>query len=209
MSTLPVVFIVDDDEGSRRSVEALASAMGAATASFVSAEAFLAAFDPHTSGCVVTDLRMLGMSGLELQTRLSELQSRIPVILMTAFADVPVAVRAMELGAVTVLEKPCFDTQLWDAISKALALDAERRADRAARRERQERLRELTEQEREVVTMILEGLPNKTIARRLDVSVRTIENRRQSIYKKLGVSSVAGLVQIVLAAEDDARQSAT
>jgi FixJ family two-component response regulator len=195
------VFIVDDDDGSRRSVEALAASMGAATASFASAEEFLQAYDSAQPGCLVTDLRMAGMTGLDLQEQLNGLGRRIPVILMTAYADVPVAVRAMEQGAVTVLEKPCFNSQLWDAISKGLALDVRRRAQDAQRRDCQDRLQELTLHEREVMALVVAGAPNKTIAKRLDVSVRTVENRRQNIFRKMGVTSVATLVQAVLLAE--------
>jgi two-component system response regulator DctR len=179
----------------------MAAAMGVSSASFASAEDFLQNYDANQPGCLVTDLRMSGMSGLELQEKLKELQIRIPVMLMTAYSDVPAAVQAMEQGAVTVLEKPCFDTQLWDAITKALEVDARRREEEQARREMQDRLRELTSTEREVMDMVVEGLPNKTIAKRLDVSIRTIENRRQSIFRKMGVTSVAALVQAVLLAE--------
>jgi RNA polymerase sigma factor (sigma-70 family) len=201
VNPIPTIFVVDDDVGSRRTIEAMAEAMGVASASFASAEEFLQYFDARQPGCLVTDLRMPGMSGLELQERLNEMQIRIPVMLMTAYADVPVTVQAMEQGAIMVLEKPCFDTQLWEAISKALEVDARRREKENARREVQDRLRELTSAERQVLDMVVEGLPNKTIAKRVDVSVRTVENRRQSIFRKLGVTSVAALVQAVLLAE--------
>jgi FixJ family two-component response regulator len=201
VNPIPTVFVVDDDVGSRRTIEAMAAAMGVASASYASAEEFLQSFDARQPGCLVTDLRMPGMSGLELQEKLNEMQIRIPVMLMTAYADVPVTVQAMEQGAIMVLEKPCFDTQLWEALSKALEVDARRREEENARREAQDRLRELTAAERQVLDMVVEGLPNKTIAKRVDVSVRTVENRRQSIFRKLGVTSVASLVQAVLLAE--------
>jgi FixJ family two-component response regulator len=201
VNPIPTVFVVDDDVGSRRTIEAMAAAMGVASASYASAEEFLQSFDARQPGCLVTDLRMPGMSGLELQEKLNEMQIRIPVMLMTAYADVPVTVQAMEQGAIMVLEKPCFDTQLWEALSKALEVDARRREEENARREAQDRLRELTAAERQVLDMVVEGLPNKTIAKRVDVSVRTVENRRQSIFRKLGVTSVAALVQAVLLAE--------
>ncbi len=201
MTPSPIVFVVDDDVGSSRSVETLLESMGVACASFRSVEAFLEAYDPEQAGCLVTDLGILGINGFGVQQRLNELGLRVPVILTTANGDIPVAVRAMAQGAVAVLEKPCSHAQLGDAISKALALDARRRQGDAARRNLEGRFRDLSLPEREVLTMVLEGIPNKTIARRLDVSVRTVENRRHNIFEKLGVDSIAGLVRAVLLAE--------
>ena len=195
------VFVVDGDPATRDSVSALAAPMNIATAGYSSAEEFLNSYDGGKSGCLITTLRMVGMSGLELQQTLRDRNTPLPTIVLTAFADVQSAVEVMQLGAFTLLEKPCRDAQLWDAIRKALVLDAKQRALRERNLELCSRVESLTQRERQVMDMLVEGVPNKTIASRLQLSLRTIEMRRSDVYRKLGASSIAQLVSLVREAE--------
>ena len=192
----PTVFVVDDDEGARASVRALVRSMGIAVETFDSAEAFLQALDPDAAGCLVTDVRMLGMSGIELQEKLAADGIMLPVIIITAHAETPLTVRAVKSGAVTVLEKPCRDYELYDAIRDALAKDSTMRTQAAEHQAFVQKVASLSPQERQVLDLMLEGLANKVIARRMDVSVRTVENRRQRIFEKTGTQSLAELIRL-------------
>lgn len=203
MAGEPVVFVVDDDQGGRSSVGALVRSMGLTVESFSSAEEFLEFYTGESLGCVVTDMRMLGMSGLELQERLSEMGSTLPVIVLTAYATTPLAVRAMQSGAVTMLDKPCQEDELWNAIRKALALDTQRRAEQARCQELRDRLSTLTPSERIVLNLVVAGKANKVIAQRLEVSIRTVENRRRDVYKKMQAESAVELVRLVVEAGVD------
>ena len=174
---------------SRRCVES----MGAQALAYSSAEEFLAAYDGSQSGCLVADMRLRGMSGIELLEALSRRPFRPPTLMVTAFADVPTAVRAMSLGAMTVLQKPYRDQELWDALGNALALSSHRRRDEAHVRERQARMAQLTSGETQVLDLIMAGRPNKGIARELGVGLRTVEGRRHSVMAKLGARSLAEL----------------
>ncbi len=202
MSTTPdqTVFVIDDDEAARLSVCALATSMHVPSVGFASAEEFLEAFDPDRPGCVVADVRMPGVSGVDLLGILEERGSRIPVIIVTAFANTPLTVKAMKGGAATFLEKPCSNHELWDAIREALARDAASRADSEGIREIRERMAKLTPGERQVLSMLVEGKLNKSIARELDVSLRTVESRRHNVFVKMGTTTVAELVRIVMQA---------
>jgi FixJ family two-component response regulator len=196
------VFVVDDHELARDSVCALVESMGVNAEAFASAEEFLTAYSPDRAGCLVTDVRMLGMSGIELQEQLAARGFTLPVIVITAHANTQLTVRAMKQGAVTLLEKPCNDNDLWDAIREALDRDVGQRRAALRKEEVRQKLVELTPQEREVLDHIIAGKLNKVIARELDVSIRTVENRRHNIFKKLGVDSVAELVRLVVEAEE-------
>ncbi len=194
------VFVIDDDEQARRSVCALVGSMGLAAEAFASAEEFLASDAPSRPGCVVTDLRMLGMSGLELQEALHARGVAVPIIILTAYARTPTTVQAMRGGAVTVLDKPYTDDDLWGAIRNALAEDERRRQAQRRREELQARIDSLTPAERHVMEQILLGKPNKTIAAELDVSIRTVEHRRHEVFSKLQAGSVAELVRLAVEA---------
>ena len=170
--------------------------MGARAAPYPSAEEFLAAYDGSQSGCLVADMRLRGMSGIELLETMSRRPFRPPALMITAFADVPMAVRAMSLGAMTVLQKPYRDQELWDAIGNALVLSSHRRRDEAHIRQRQARMALLTADEAQVLDLILAGRPNKGIARELGVGLRTVEGRRHSIMAKLAARSLAELVHV-------------
>ncbi len=204
MTEMPVeqtVFVVDDDRQARESVCALVRSLGLRAESFASAEEFLAAFTPDLAGCLVTDVRMLGMSGVELQQKLNEAGAPLPVIVLTAYARTPLTVKVMQQGALTLLEKPYEEDDLWDAIRKALAQDTNRRQQHEHVERIRGRLASLTDKEREVLDGIVAGKPNKNIARELDVSIRTVENRRRDIFAKTQTDSVAELVRMVIDAE--------
>lgn len=194
----PTVFVVDDDDQARNSVCALVRSMGLKATPFSSAEEFLDFYVKGQPGCLVTDVRMIGMSGIELQEQLNEMGALLPVVVMTAYARTPLTVRAMRAGAVTMLDKPYDDDNLWDAIRKALAVDASQRAVREHREEIRGRVALLTPNEREVMDLIVSGKANKVIARQLDVSIRTVENRRRMVFEKMGAESVAELVRLVI-----------
>ena len=201
MAAEPTVFVVDDDEMARDSLCALARSMGIHAESFTSAEAFLDHYDKERPGCLVTDVRMLGMSGLELQDKLRELDVQLPVIVITAYAHTPLTVRAMKGGAVTLLEKPYEENELWDAIREALSRDAAQRDTHQRRQQYRQRLEKLTPAERKVLNLIVAGEPNKVIAKRLGVSIRTVEAHRHRVFTKTQTDSVAELVRIVIDAE--------
>ncbi len=201
MTFEPVVFIVDDDARARNSVCALVRSCGVPAEAFSSAEEFLAKYAPGRPGCLVTDLRMTGMTGLDLQDRLAERGIRLPVIVLTAYPRTRSTVRAMKAGALTLLEKPYDEEELWDAIRKALSHEAASRAEDNRRSQIQARAALLAPVERTVMKLIVQGKPNKLIAKQLNLSVRTIENRRHDVFDKMGVESVAELVRLAIEGE--------
>ena len=194
-----VVYIVDDDAAAREAVAALVGEMNVAAQTFPSAEAFLQHYDGHRPGCLVTDVRMLGMSGVELQERLAQDGVSLSVVVLTAYADTPTTIRAIRGGAVTLLEKPCRDQELWDAIRSALLKDVETYLEEQRIDDIRRRIQSLTPAERKVLELMVEGLSNKLMAKRLHVSVRTIEVRRHKVFEKLQADSLAELVRMYLA----------
>ena len=198
-----IVYVVDDEPTALEAVAALVGVMGLTCKTYRSAEDFLAAYDGHRPGCLVTDVRMLGMSGIELQERLARAGITLSVIVLTAYPDTQTTVRAIKGGAVTLLEKPCRDQELWDAIRAALTRDIEQSRREERLREIRRRLETLTPAETQVLERIVQGDSNKAMARRLGVSVRTIEVRRQRIFHKLASESVAELVRMYLEAHPD------
>ncbi len=200
-STAYCVFVVDDDPAARSSLAALISSRGMPVESFGSSEDFLAAYRPQRRGCLVADVRMAGMSGLCLLERMNAEGWRLPVILITGFADVPMAVRAMHSGAFTFLEKPCGDKELLDTIGSALSTDQQREQQRAEQSAIQARRAALTPAEQEVLDRLLAGKPNKSIASELGLGLRTVELRRATIMKKMEAGSLAELVRLVMVAE--------
>jgi two-component system response regulator FixJ len=201
MSSEPTVFVVDDDQQAQRSVCALVRSMGLSAEAFSFAEEFLAQYVQGRPGCLVTDVRMLGMSGLELQEELGRRNAVLPVIVLTAYPRTPLIVRALKAGAVTVLEKPYQDDDLWDAIRKALAQDAAGRAEHQRRQDLRRRIAQLTPAQRKVMDLIVAGMPNRTIAQDLDVSLRTVEHRRREVFERMQAGSVAELVRTVIDAD--------
>lgn len=202
METKPVVFVVDDDPAARSSVAALIKSRGMAVETFASAEEFLAAYDPAKRGCLIVDVRMTGMSGIDLQEQLAAKNSTLPVVVITGFADVPMAVRAMRAGAVTFLEKPCGDQEVWSALSTALDKETQLNQLRQNRRQIEQNYAGLTPAELQVLEKLMAGLPNKSIASELDLGLRTVELRRATIMKKLQANSLAELVRLVLTIQE-------
>jgi two-component system, LuxR family, response regulator FixJ len=202
MSVESTVFVVDDDEQTRKSICSLIKSMGVKAESFASAEEFLDYYTQDRTGCLVTDLRMSGMSGIELQNQLQKRHIFLPVVMITAYARTHTTVRAVQAGALAVIDKPYADDDLWDAIREALANDAANREKYFYRQEIRSRIAQLTSEERKILDLILNGLPNKAIAKELDVSIRTIENRRQALCSKLQVASTAELIKLVVEADN-------
>ena len=203
MAGEPTVFVVDDDELMRMSVCALVRSMGIRAEAFCSAEEFLENYVDGRPACLVTDVRMLGMSGLELQERLRELDIHLPVVVMTAYARTPLTVRAMQGGALTLLEKPFEEDELWDEIRKGLAEDAKRRAAHQRRRELGRRIERLSPAQRQVMDLIVTGKSNKWIAKELDVGIRTVESRRREVFDQMQADSLAELVRLAIEASSE------
>ena len=181
----------------RDSLEILCRTVGLVTEAFESAAEYLEAHDPDQSGCLVLDIRMPGMSGLQLQKRLEELGSAPPIVFITGHGDVPMAVEALRAGAVDFIQKPFRDQDLLDRIQQALELDAERRSGLRERKVATERLQRLTGRENEILELVVAGKPNKVIASSLGVSQRTVEVHRSRVMEKMEVDSLAELVRIV------------
>ncbi len=192
------VYIVDDDEAMRDSLVWLVESQGFAVTAFASAEAFLATYRNDMAGCLVLDVRMPGMSGLELYERLNACGCALPVIFITGHGDVPMAVSALKKGAVDFIEKPFGDKDMLHLIEQCLALDREHREQRRQGADAARRLASLTEREREVMDLIIAGRLNKQIADVLSISIKTVEVHRARIMDKMGVRSVAELVQAVM-----------
>jgi two-component system, LuxR family, response regulator FixJ len=193
----PIVYLVDDDEAVRDALGMLFASTGIEHEAFDSALDFLESYDGRRHSCLVADIRMPGLSGLELQQRLNEQRCEIPIIFITGHGDVPMAVTAMKSGAVDFLQKPFRDQDLIDRIHKALARDGERRKGRAEQDEIRARLELLTPRETEVMQRVVRGQANKVIAMDLGVSQRTVELHRARVMKKLKLRSVAELVHTI------------
>jgi two-component system, LuxR family, response regulator FixJ len=194
----PVVMVVDDDAGVRNAMRSLLKSVGLTATLHASAQEFLGAYDPAQPGCLVLDIRMPGMSGLELQQQLNLRGAVLPVIFMSGHGDIPMAVEAMQHGAFDFLQKPFRDQDLLDRIQKAIAKDGERRAALGERERIKTHLESLTDREREVMDLMTKGKQNKAIAQDLGVSPRTIEIHRARVMEKMDAQSVAELVRMVL-----------
>jgi FixJ family two-component response regulator len=192
------VFVIDDDQAVRDSLALLLKSMGQKARLFDSAQAFLDQYDPDMSGCIVLDIRMPGMSGVELQQRLKAMRCTIPVIFVTGHGDVPMAVEAMHQGAFDFIQKPFRDQELLDRINQALSWDNEHRSEDERRRGVEERFSSLTPREREVMDCVVRGLANKVIAMDLDLSQRTVEIHRARVMEKMNARSLADLVRMSL-----------
>ena len=178
METEPIIFIVDDDPAVRQALTVLIRSMHLRAEAYESAQQFLDSGDAARPGCLLLDVRMPGMSGLELLEQLNQSEVHMPAIVMSAYGDVPMVVRAMKAGAVNFLEKPCRDQQLWEAIQEGLRWDAAHRHHVVLRTKILHRLQRLTTGEHQVLHRLIDGKSNKTIAAELKLSVRTIEVRR-------------------------------
>jgi len=192
-----IVYIVDDDPAVRQAISIVARALGVEVRAFARAEEFLAACDETTTGCLVLDVRMPETSGIELQRTLNAAGVRIPIIMMSGHADVRMAVEAMSQGAFTFLEKPFRMEELSTTIEKALAESQSVINSARHHAEVKSRLESLTNKEREVLDLILEGRTNREIAQELTLSLRAIEDRRSRVMKRMGSSTVVYLVSAV------------
>lgn len=202
METKPTVFVVDDDQAMRNSLKWLIETVGMGVETFESADEFIQTYSPERAGCLLLDVRMPGMSGLELQEYFVEQNIKIPVIIITGHGDVPMSVRAMKAGAVDFIEKPFNDELLLESIRNALQLDTEQRITQAERSRISARLAQLTPREHEVMEMVTDGKANKEIASALGVSSKTVEAHRARVMEKMEATSLAGLVKMVIAANN-------
>jgi FixJ family two-component response regulator len=198
MTASPVVMVVDDDAGVRNAMRTLLKSVGIQSTLYSSAQEFLAAYQPAQPGCLVLDIRMPGMNGLELQQALNLSGAVIPVIFMSGHADIPMAVEAMQHGAFDFLQKPFRDQDLLDRIQRAIVKDGELRKSLGEHTRIRSHLESLTPREREVLDLMTQGKQNKAIAQVLDVSPRTIEIHRARVMEKMGAQSVAELVRMML-----------
>ena len=199
METKPTVFLVDDDQAVRNALELLLETTQHRTESFASAEDFLEACNPDQPGCLVLDIRMPSMSGMELQAALVAKSVTIPIIFLTGHGNVSMSAKAFRSGAVDFLEKPFNEQVLLRRIEEAIQLDQKNREAAAHRHTVNARMAALTPREREVMLLIVAGHSNKEIARQLELSTRTIETHRGHIMEKTGAHSLADLIALALA----------
>lgn len=198
MANDPTVFVVDDDRAVRDSLRWLIESIGMKVETFDSATDFLKVYDPERPGCIVLDVRMPGMSGLELHERLRQHDYNVPVIFITGHGDVPMAVRAMKAGAVDFVSKPFNDQALLDRVQQAIDRDRKNRVQRAEQAEIHSRWMRLTPREREVMEMVITGHSNKSIAARLGVSSKTVEAHRAKFMEKMRANSLPDLMRLTL-----------
>jgi two-component system response regulator FixJ len=196
----PTVFVVDDDPAIRFAMQALMESIGLKHEILASGDEFLEKVSDQRSGCLVLDIRMPGLGGLELQEELIRRGNTLPIIFITGHGDVPMAVDAMQKGAVDFIQKPFRDQDLLDRVREALATDEEQRKSQQEHAEVAERLARLTNREREVFDLVVTGKPNKVIAYELGVSQRTVEIHRARVMEKMSAKSLADLVKMHMTA---------
>jgi FixJ family two-component response regulator len=197
----PVVHIIDDDEAVRDSLNMLLDSVDIANRQYDSAQAFLNSDFASSSGCIVLDIRMPGMSGMELQEKLNDMGVKLPIIFITGHGDIPMAVEAMKRGAIEFVQKPFREQELLDCINHALQMDSDRRLSDNEIEAVRRRVESLTPREKQVMEMIVEGKANKVIAFDLDLSQRTVEIHRAHVMEKMQTKSLAELVRMVMVAE--------
>ena len=193
----PTVFIIDDDEAVRRFLSGLIASVGLHVETYASAQEFLDADEPSQPGCLLLDIRMPGMSGLELQKELASRNIRIPIIILTGHGNVQVAVHAMKAGAVDFIEKPFNNELLLDRIQMAVAESVDADTSRVKKDEIAHRMELLTPREHQVLEIVATGETNKAVARRLDISEKTVEIHRARVMEKMQAKSLADLVKMV------------
>jgi len=197
----PTVFIVDDDPAIRKSLQLLIEMVGLTVRTFSSATCLLETYQSGDAGCLILDIRMPGMNGLDLQQELNRRCFDLPIIVLTGYADVPSAIRALKSGAVDFLEKPVEEDVLLNHVRRALAVDAQHRRLRSENDLVREKIERLSPGEREVLHLVIEGLSSKEIGHRLHVTCKTVEAHRLRIMKKMEAESVADLVRVVVVFE--------
>ena len=193
---VPKVFIIDDDAGVRASIQGLLKSEGLQSEGFESAEEFLKTKRPDGPSCLILDVTLPGINGLEFQQQLRDAGLQIPIIFITAHGDIPMSVEAMKSGALEFLTKPLRDDTLLEAIRQALAKDSARRQEQAGRSALQQRYRTLTRREREVMKMVVSGMLNKQIASRIGAAEATVKIHRGNVMRKMQAGSVVELVRM-------------
>jgi RNA polymerase sigma factor (sigma-70 family) len=201
--TTPTVFVVDDDAEVRNALKLLFESVGLPVICYASALEYLDAFDANLPGCLVVDIRMPGMSGLDMQEKLAEQPIHPPVIIITGHGDVPMAVRAVQAGAVDFIEKPFRDQILLDSVHRAIEKDAERRGEASRQSEIHEHLNALTPREREVLDLVISGMRNKNISEKLGITLSTVEAHRSRVMEKMQADSLSHLMRMMLTLEQD------
>ena len=191
-----IVYVIDDDSSIREAITSLIRSVGMSAQAFGSAKEFMASSRPNAPACLVLDVRMPGLSGLDLQRELTEAEISIPIIFITGHGDIPMSVRAMKAGAVEFLTKPFRDQDLLDAIAQAIHRDRERRKQQAGIADLRECFERLTPREREVMELVVAGLLNKQIAIRLGISEITVKLHRHQVMEKMKADSLADLVRM-------------
>jgi FixJ family two-component response regulator len=201
------VYVVEDDEAVRDSLELLLKSDGKPVKTYDNANAFLKDYAESMAGCIVLDIRMPGMDGMELQKKLNEKHSILPIIFVTGHGDVPMAVDAMKEGAIDFIQKPYREEALLEKIDAALSQDVEQRKTLGEKQEILRRVKSLTPREHEIMDRMIEGQANKVIAIELEISQRTVEIHRSRVMHKMGTHSLAHLVRMILSVKDliDAR----
>ncbi len=202
MSNETTVFVVDDDQEVRDALQLLMESVGLVVETYPSAADFLQHFDPARAGCIILDVRMPGLSGLDLQERLAKRRLHPPIIIITGHGDVPMAVRAVQAGAVDFIEKPFNDQALLDAVHRAIERDAQQRGEASRLADIQERYAKLTPREKEVLELVVAGKRNKVIAVELQVSQSTVEAHRSKVMEKMEAATLSDLMRMMLSLED-------
>lgn len=202
METTAHVYVVEDDEAVRDSLQMMLESIGWKVFAFATGDLFLADYSEQMAGCIVLDIRMPGMNGMELQRKLNERNSILPIIFVTGHGDVPMAVDAMQHGAFDFVQKPYREQELLEKIGQAMELDKENRASLQQKQRIMENMHELTPREHDVMRLMIEGKANKVIASDLNISKRTVEIHRARVMEKLNANSLAHMVRMCMVVED-------
>ena len=202
MNSEPTVFVVDADGAIRDAVRTLVHTMNLQCEGYASGREFLEEYGPDRAGCLVLEIRIPDINGVQIQERLAAEEASLPIIFLTNQATVSIAVRAMRCGAVHVIEKPFREHELWDAIQEAIELDRSQRESARHRQALQERMEQLSEKERELLKLVAEGKAKEAMAEELGVCVRTVELRRTQLMRKLEFTAPIELIHFALAASD-------
>ena len=190
------VFVVDDEPDVRAALRLLIKSVGYNVECFESADQFFTQFEPTRTGCLILDIRMPGMSGMDLQEKLSGMNALLPIIMISGHGEIPMAVKAVQNGAVDFLQKPFSDQQLLDRISQAMEIDTRRHSEHDIKQDAQEKFDSLTPREREIFTEVVAGKLNKVIAYELNISTRTVEIHRAKAMEKMGARNLSELINL-------------
>lgn len=195
-SNKPTVFVVDDEPDVRAALRLLIKSVGYVVECFESADQFFNQFEPDRKGCLILDVRMPGMSGMDLQEKLSSINALLPIIMISGHGEIPMAVKAVQNGAIDFLQKPFSDQQLLDRISLAMEIDTKRHSEHGIKQDAQKKYDSLTPREREIFTEVVSGKLNKVIAYELNISTRTVEIHRAKAMEKMGARNLSDLINL-------------